>query len=141
MSHTKITAEHCRQCGLCCVAPHDQDVFADVTERDVKRLNRRWAARNVVSTNLFNQALAMIDGYRLPYAAIRTRWNYQCCGPLKGTEACMCAALKGSLLHRTSCTIYERRPQICRTAVKPGGRACRQIRKAGWEMADDNTSA
>jgi len=133
----KATAKDCRQCGACCVAPYDQDVLADLDESDLKRLNRRWIARNVGTWSLFDHALAGIDGRRLPYAAIKTAWKEQRCGPLKGAEVCACVALRGSVLHRTSCSIYKNRPESCRKAVKPGDRSCLSLRERLVKAAAD----
>jgi len=141
MGTSKITAKDCRKCGLCCVSLHDQDALADVTQKDMDRLNPRWASANVLAMSSFDFVVAAVNGRRLPPGAIRTKWKLQRCGPLRGVAACACVALRGSVLHRTSCSIYKRRPDSCRTAVKPGDQACLEIRRH-WsehvqEVCDD----
>ena len=41
---------------------------------------------------------------------------------------CACIALRGTLLEKTSCSVYDKRPEVCRNAVKPGDKICRDIR-------------
>lgn len=124
-----ITAETCRSCGACCVAPHDQDAFCDVTAADEERLGRRFVRLNVLHSTPYDQLLRAMDGTRAVDGAIRTVWREQKAGPLKGYSGCACAALRGSVMSRVSCSVYERRPRACRVAVKPGDRTCREVRK------------
>ena len=125
----RITSDTCRRCGLCCVSPHDQDSFCDVEEADIARLDPKWVRRNVLGFRPFDVAVAALSRHRLPEAVIATRQALQRRGPLAGMSACTCVALRGSLLHRTSCSIYDRRPRTCRDAVKPGDPTCRELRK------------
>lgn len=115
MTGEHITASACRSCGLCCVSPFDDDAFCDVTEKDVRRLDRRFR-RHVVTPEPFEPALA-------------TRSREVRRGPLKGVHVCACVALRGSPAHQVSCAIYKRRPTVCREA-KPGDQMCRAIRNA-----------
>jgi Fe-S-cluster containining protein len=120
----------CRRCGACCIALLDQSALADVSEADFKRLSPRWADTNVLFPHPFDLALAAIGGgCRLPLGAIKTKKLLQRRGPLKGLKVCACTALRGSVLHRTSCSIYERRPESCRTAVEPGDETCLSLRR------------
>jgi Fe-S-cluster containining protein len=119
----------CRTCGVCCMALHDQLAFCDVDERDLKRLDPKWVRKNVMFPSRFDTLVNAIDGGRLPLGAIRTEWKKQRGGPFKGVEACVCVALRGSLMHGAKCSIYPRRPKACREAVKPGDEACLQVRK------------
>lgn len=128
-----VTPEDCRACGLCCTSFRDQDALADLSEEDLERLDPRWIKSNVLFSSPYDLMLAAIDGTRMPVAAIQTRWGPQKRGPLKGYELCACVALRGSVLHRTSCSIYERRPGSCRTAVEPGDITCVAIRR--WWLA------
>lgn len=130
MSREKITAATCLSCGVCCVAPYGQDAFADVTAVDERRLGRRFVRLHVVQTTPFEQLLGIVEGNTIPQGAIRTKECEQKTGPLKGLLGSVCAALRGSLMSRVSCSIYEKRPQVCREAVVPGDRVCRQIRAA-----------
>ncbi len=118
MTRQKLTSADCLKCGLCCVSLVDQDEYANVTETDKTRLGRRFVRLYVVQD------------------AVKTKWRVQRSGPLKGVEACACVALRGSLGHRVSCSVYENRPDVCHKAVKPGDRACHQVRQLFHEMLD-----
>jgi Fe-S-cluster containining protein len=119
----------CRTCGLCCVSVHDQDAFCDLTEKDIERLGARLQ-RHIVWADVFTLAVEALSGRRAtPPAALATRWRRMRAGPFKGIEACVCVFLQGSLLHRTNCRVYARRPYVCREAVRPGTRLCRDIRR------------
>jgi len=126
----------CRACGACCVSLYDQDVFCDVTEKDMKRLGPGLVRKHVLAPDTVTLLLQAIDGGAHTYFALATRWRKQRCGPLKGASICACVFLNGSVLHRTSCRIYQKRPRVCRTAVKPGDRACLQIRRMMQEALD-----
>ena len=120
----------CRTCGLCCVAPHDQDSFCDLDEEDEERIGESWVRRNVMRYSTFERFLAAANtGQRLPPGAIRTRWKPVKAGPLKGHRACACVALRGSILRRVSCSIYGRRPKVCREAIAPGDHTCLDLRR------------
>lgn len=127
---TPITSETCRSCGLCCIAPNRQEVFCDVSEADVRRLDRRWVQRNVRAPGFFDRLLADLSGNGgLPFAAIVTKCVEPRSGPLEGSSLCACVALRGTPGKSVTCSVYERRPKTCRTAVKPGDQTCRRIRK------------
>jgi len=108
---------------------HDQPAFCDVDERDLKRLGETWVRRNVMFPSTFDSLVNAIDGGRLPLGAIRTAWKKQRSGALKGVEACVCVALRGSLMYKVRCSVYAKRPKACREAVKPGDEACLQVRE------------
>jgi len=120
----------CRTCGLCCVSLQDQDSYCDVTATDVTRLGTRWSKRNVLFWTPWDSLMTTINtGQRGGVGAIRTAWKMQRSGPMKGTEACACVALRGSLRHAVSCGVYRKRPEACRTAAVPGDEACLQVRR------------
>lgn len=127
----KITKETCLSCGACCVSLHDQNAFCDVMTADEKRLGKRFVRLHVLHSHPIDRLAAAIDGRssEVPHGAIKTEWREQKAGPFKGVEACACIALKGSLFHKVRCSVYDKRPQTCRVAVKPGDRSCRQIRE------------
>jgi hypothetical protein len=108
----------CQTCGLCCVSLEDQEEYCNVDEKDKARLGKRFVRLNVVND------------------AIKTVWRVQRSGPLKGAEACMCAALRGSIGKRVRCSVYEVRPKVCHTAVKPGDRTCLQVRRMFADMVE-----
>lgn len=117
----KLTSKDCLTCGLCCVSLVDQVDYCNVTEQDKARLGKRFVRLHVVQPS---------------GDAIKTKWKVQRAGPLKGVEACSCVALRGSLKHRVSCSVYSVRPEVCRKAVLPGDRACRQVRQLFQEMLE-----
>ena len=107
-----------------------------MTVADAKRLGSRLA-RQAVWIGSYNMLLQVLDGATGTYAALRTKWRKQRAGPLKGASVCACIFLNGSVLHRTSCRIYEKRPRVCRMAVKPGDKTCREIRRMMKEAVED----
>jgi Fe-S-cluster containining protein len=128
---TTLTSADCQKCGLCCVSTEDQVSFADVTAKDEERLGKRYVHLHVVREDwLYSLTTVLSSGERVPHTgALATKWREQRSGPLRGISACTCVALRGSLLQKVSCAIYDKRPDVCRRAVKPGDRTCRQIRK------------
>jgi len=114
----------CQTCGLCCESPYEsQEAFADVTQEDCERLGAKWVKRNVVIPSAFDQ-LAL--GHT---AAIKTKWLKQRSGPRKGESALVCTALRGSLLKKVWCAVYEQRPAACREAIEPGNELCLNLRQ------------
>lgn len=124
----------CRTCGVCCVSLHDQEVFCDLVPGDFKLLGQSWVRRNVLMTSSFDILVAALDGARVVEGAIKTKWRKMRSGLLRGATACCCAALRGSLLHRVSCSIYPRRPRACRVALNPGERQCLTLRRMYAEL-------
>lgn len=108
----------CRSCGLCCVDWSGDGQVPDCTESDVRRLG---------------VARRLLTGDR----AISSRERTQRSGPFRGLPVVVCAALTGSVGHRCACSIYARRPVVCRSGVVRGDRACLAIRAmAEREIAD-----
>lgn len=128
-SRSDSTVPDCLTCGICCVAPYDQEAYADVTAEDCKLLGRSWVFRNVMFPSLFDNLLAAIDSQRLVFGAIKTKWRLQRSGPLKGRSACTCIALRGTLGKKVHCSVYDKRPMVCQKAVVPGDRTCRRVRR------------
>ena len=126
----------CRTCGACCISYHDQDAFCNVTINDVKRMGKR-AQKHVIGFDPFDMLCAGISGRGLPYAAIETEWRTMKAGPFKGIDICCCVFLRGSVLNRSSCRIYNERPHVCRMAVKPGTKQCKEIRRLLLDKAKE----
>lgn len=120
-----ITEESCVSCGACCISVEDQPGFVDVTSRDVDRLGKKFVRLHVHQSDNGGGG------------TIKTRWLPQRAGPFKGTRVCACVAFEGSLFLRTSCTVYEQRPNACRNGVRPGDVACREIRAHFLGIAQD----
>ena len=128
-----MTKPDCRTCGVCCVAPGEQDVYCDVDEKDLKRLSPGFIRKHI--TNAFQPleylATVVIAGKSARASdgiatmlAIRTQWKMMRTGPFAGNELNVCAALRGSVLSRVSCSVYRNRPAVCRKAIKAGEREC-----------------
>ena len=115
----------------------ESDVYCDVTVEDMRRLSKGFVKKNVRTTSAFDRLAHAIDGNHIPDGAIKTLWREQKAGPLKGVQVCACVALRGSVTHRVSCSIYESRPRVCRTAVVPGDEACRQVRELFQHLIDE----
>lgn len=121
-----ITKETCRSCGACCTLQHDQDVYVDMTSKDVAKLSKKFVRLHVVYDFLSRDRFF-----------IRAKWKTQKTGPLKDFSFCRCVALRGSVMHKVSCSIYKNRPEACRDAVRPGDRACREIRREMRHQIED----
>jgi Fe-S-cluster containining protein len=119
----------CRTCGACCVALSDQEAFCDITDEDKARLSARFVAKHVLFIPPMDYLASVALGYEPSMEAIRTKWTEIRTGPLAGCELNTCAALNGSVMSRVSCMIYPNRPRVCRHAVRPGDRSCRDVRR------------
>jgi hypothetical protein len=133
----EITAATCRSCGVCCVSLDEADCYCDVTVDDMERLGDAFVRRHVMLARPFDLLASAIDGGRFPPGVIKTAWKAQKTGPLKGCSACVCVALRGSLMHQTSCAVYAKRPEVCRKAVKPGDVTCRRVRRMFRDLIAD----
>jgi len=94
-----------------------------VDEADCERLGVKWVKRNVDLPELFNQ---VAFGHT---PAIKTKWLKQRSGPMKGTSVCVCVALRGTLLKKVRCSVYDQRPRVCREAVLPGDPMCLSLQR------------
>lgn len=129
----KAPKPDCTTCGVCCIAPDDQDEFCDIDEADEKRLGSAFTRRYVNYPSFFDQLCREIDGRQL-WGAIKTKWVKEKEGPHKGAQFCRCICLKGVVGKKVYCSVYEKRPRACREAVKPGDRACRTLQRAFAEI-------
>lgn len=92
----------CRTCGACCAPQRNDAVYVGVTAADIARMTRLWRERNVARE------------------AILTK--------LDPVGRCVCVALRGTVGQRVSCTIYDRRPQECRSFTA-GSKECIAARR------------
>lgn len=75
---------------------------------------------------------------RAKLVATRDGWTFNdrwFATPIKWNDklgCASCAFLRGTPGHRVSCSIYETRPDVCRS-FKPGGKACKEARR---ELSD-----
>lgn len=100
----------CRACGACCWKRKDDSFgVATVLNSDAAFMGPRRVRLHVVQ------------------GETRAVWREQRTGALKGRSALVCSALRGSLLSRCSCAIYEVRPLVC-SEFKPGSRRCKEAR-------------
>lgn len=132
----KITSKTCLSCGACCVAPQHTDAFCDVTPQDMERFGKKFVRLHVIQPRLFNFLVSAFDG-GAPHGAIRTTWRKQRRGPHRGFELLTCAMLAGNVGESVRCRIYDKRPNVCHNAVKPGDPACRAIRTAFQDEVDN----
>ena len=103
----------CRSCGACCVAPFMSDGWAGLEDEDLPAL-KRVRLRIVHDADL------------RPLIATEQREIRQ--GPLAGYRATVCHKLRGTPGVRASCTIYDKRPSVCRE-YRPGSSVCLEARK------------
>jgi Fe-S-cluster containining protein len=132
----KLTIDDCRRCGACCVSLREQNAYCDASLEDLKKLDPRWVKENVAFASLMDALAMALDGGKMVLAALRTKWAYQRHGPCADMDLCTCIALRGSVMHRVSCRIYERRPTTCRETVNPGDSTCLEFRKALLEKVE-----
>jgi len=125
----KVTAADCLRCGLCCIAPFEQDTFCDVTPDDARRLGAAWSRKNVRASTPYEMLVASLGGIICPHAAVRTKIACVRRGPLAGHNCTVCTALNGEPMRQVRCAVYARRPEVCREAVKPNDRTCRRLRE------------
>lgn len=91
----------CRTCGVCCVGNAYDETFIDLLPEEAARFPVRWVIYD-----------------RNGYAALATRGRTG-----------RCIALRGSVGCAVECQVYEERPNVCRNALQPGDKLCRQIRR------------
>jgi|PlaIllAssembly_1097288.scaffolds.fasta_scaffold00167_4 Fe-S-cluster containining protein len=126
----------CRACGACCVCPQDQIEYCDLIETDLELLSDGFIKKNVRFTTPFQGLLDTLNHRREVTATISTKWVMIRTGPLKDYEMNYCAALRGSVMNRVRCSIYANRPVVCRSAVEPGDRNCKEIRRAFFQTIE-----
>lgn len=103
----------CTTCGACCVpVSPDQPFFAETTWTDENRLGRPFVRLNVVRPTVPGLTAR---GFGVPHGAIRTT-------EVDGRRRC--AALEGTVGERCRCTVYRKRPKVCRSSCEPGDRTC-----------------
>jgi hypothetical protein len=100
--------------GRCCWSIHDQPRYCDVTHEDLERLPKKFVRLYVIGTHP-SQLAAMLDDDHVPHAAIATTWATQKHGPFQGADALVCVALRGSLMHDVSCSVYGGDPPALRS--------------------------
>jgi hypothetical protein len=118
------------------VAFVDQPVYCDVTWEDEARLSPGFVRKNVVHPDLVSWAAYIMRGESPEDGAIRTQWRTMRTGKLRGVDVNVCAALRGSVMSRVSCSVYDNRPEVCRKAVQPGDRGCRKVRAMITQFID-----
>lgn len=114
----KLTSADCRKCGICCVSLTWSDTYVNLTPKDEDKLGKRYVRLYVINSE------------------IRTRPTLNKAGPLKGAEDCRCVSLRGSIGNQVSCSIYEKRPDICKKALNPGDRQCIEVRRMFKDMLE-----
>lgn len=133
----KFTSKTCLSCGVCCVSLHDQDVFADVDEDDLRRMGAKLSRKLCIRFSLFDILLRTTPKAGKALGAIRTKDVEETSGPLKGISSYRCACLEGSLLKKVKCSIYKVRPECCRI-FEPGNASCRWMRSQFKQAAKEN---
>lgn len=104
----------CQRCGLCCMAWNWNGrnlPFVEVGPREGARIAKK------------HPGLVVLDDTP-PTGMIFKAPNTLTLDVKNGR----CAALRGTMLKKVSCAIYEDRPAACRN-FRPGGRECLSIRR------------
>lgn len=108
----KKEISNCRTCGACCVAPYEATEFVDLLPKDFEQLSKGYQ-RRVNEQGAFG-ALDLVS----------------VCLPVVVTvDETRCLALRGTVMGRVCCAIYERRPYVCRI-FKPDSRDCFAVRRS-----------
>jgi uncharacterized protein len=95
-------APDCQVCAACCFAPHDRHVRVTGDDHARLRADEQAGLTRWEGNRCY---LRMVDGHCVALAVVDGRW---------------------------SCTIYERRPQLCRDLAR-GSDACRNEVEARFE--------
>ncbi len=126
----KLTSADCLKCGACCAPLYQQKVFCDVEPSDVKRMGTarfKRLAEEITPIARLTYEIAGLPSHLS--GALKTKLISHSKGPLKDYTLCVCAALKGNLMHKVKCSIYEVRPNVCREACTPGSKGCLYARR------------
>jgi Fe-S-cluster containining protein len=108
----------CLTCGACCVANvPEQTAYAETTWTDERRLGRSFVRLNVLRPT---RAGMTERGMRVPHGAVRT---------VQRGGHTVCVALDGTVGGKVSCSVYARRPRVCRSSCEPGDDVCRMHRR------------
>ena len=137
MGKRKAPKPNCTTCGICCVSPVDQPSFCDVDEDDEKRLGAQLVRCHVLYPSMVDAFATMLDHHPAPQGAIKTIWKEEWSGPFKGYQFCRCVFLQGSVMRKVKCRVYDDRPRVCRMAMKPGDKACTELRRS-FQKAVEN---
>lgn len=99
----------CRTCGACCLSEYENlKTYIPLLDADLERF-----------TPAMKRRLVVLDRMGLPNLGVK-RYS-------RGTQR-ICALHTGRVGYRSACTIYERRPEVCRE-FQPGSEACLYARK------------
>lgn len=93
-------------------------------------MGKRLVRLHVLHPTTLDRLAAALDSSTLTaHGAIKTKQMLPKRGPLAKYELCACHFLQGTALVDVRCSIYEKRPEVCRKAVRPGDRVCREVRR------------
>jgi Fe-S-cluster containining protein len=127
---SSISKKDCIKCGLCCMAPDNQPVFADLDNEDLTQLKKtigpQRVRRNIVLPSSFDVAVSCLTQKSTPAGTIKT---HDVPAPKGYTAtACACVFLEGELRVKVKCSIYPNRPKTCKNSVVPNDKVCRTLR-------------
>lgn len=106
----------CTQCGACCVSDFDSVDYVHLLEQDIDRMTDDEQERFIYVEQTYGKS----------QSSMRT------CRDRKGN--CRCAALTGEIGVEVACSIYERRPNVCRN-FEPGTDICDYARQQVFGMS------
>jgi Fe-S-cluster containining protein len=106
----------CTKCGACCVADYDSPDYVHLLDQDLERLTDTEREQLVYVEQTFGQ----------PQSSMKTCYDAR--------ENCRCIALKGVVGEQVSCSIYERRPNVCRNFTA-GDSICDYARQAAFGVS------
>jgi uncharacterized protein len=99
----------CRTCGACCGPEQDEEYYVSLVDGDAERLSKGYRRLRVVHTDeecLFKHLATK----RTDHSGV------------------VCVALQGRIGKRVRCSIYRKRPLVCRD-FKRGDESCIECRK------------
>jgi Fe-S-cluster containining protein len=127
---TKITADDCAKCGLCCFAyAMERNRYIPLAEGDYERIPEKVRDKVTIPDVVIPGFIAMYD----MRAGRRTFKK----GPLAGQVEYGCKAFKGTPMVDGRCSIHEFKPKTCRE-YEVGGESCLKVRERFLENREND---
>ncbi len=107
----------CTRCGACCVADYEGPDYVHLLDQDLDRLDPEEQDRLVYTER----------SYGKQQHSMKTVYDRR--------GNCRCIALKGVVGEDVSCSIYDRRPNVCRNFTA-GDSVCDYARQAAFGVSN-----
>jgi len=107
----------CTRCGACCVSDYDAVDYVHLSEDDLARLSPAERRFFIHTDKTYGSA----------QCSMKTAYDEK--------DNCRCKALEGVVGESVACSIYEKRPSVCRR-FEPGTDVCDYARQAAFGVSD-----